>query len=143
MHEMALVRDVVDIVVEKAEEAQVSEVSAVHLIIGEGRDIVEDYFESLFQFLARDTVAEHAEIVLYRVPYLVRCNQCGFVFHLKIFDRDTWDCPSCKAHRDYKLVSGMEFAVNKIEVVGEAANCEAAGRMSTAEAAELVERTTA
>lgn len=86
---------------------------AVYLMIGEGRDIVEDYFESLFQFLARGTVAEHAEIVLYRVPYMVRCKQCGQIFHVKIFDRSTWGCPSCQA---YQEVSGMEFVISRIEV---------------------------
>lgn len=116
MHEMALVRQVVDAVVEQAEAADVAEVRAVYLMIGEGRDIVEDYFESLFQFLARGTVAEHAEIVLYRVPYMVRCKQCGQIFHVKIFDRSTWGCPSCQAYQDYTLVSGMEFLISKIEV---------------------------
>ncbi|MCD8013711.1 MAG: hydrogenase maturation nickel metallochaperone HypA [Lachnospiraceae bacterium] len=116
MHEMALVRRVVDIVVTKAEAVGASEVHAVHLVIGEARDIVEDYFEGLFQYLARGTVAENAEMVIYRVPYTVRCNQCGFIFPINIFNEETWVCPACKAKRDYKLNSGMEFAVKNIEV---------------------------
>ena len=27
-------------------------------------------------------------------------------------------CPSCKAEKDYKLNSGMEFMINRIEDVG-------------------------
>ncbi|MCD7819752.1 MAG: hydrogenase maturation nickel metallochaperone HypA [Lachnospiraceae bacterium] len=116
MHEMALVRKVVDIVIEKAEAAGASEVRAVHLVIGEARDIVEDYFEGLFQYLARGTIAENAEMVIYRVPYTVRCNQCGFIFPINVFDEKTWVCPACQARRDYKLNSGMEFSIKNIEV---------------------------
>lgn len=117
MHEMALVRNVVDIVVDEAEAAHAAEVRAVHLVIGEGRDVVEDYFESLFRFLARGTVAERAEVVLNRVPYRVQCKRCGTVFHVNVVDRTTWSCPSCAAYQDYKLVSGMEFYISKIEAV--------------------------
>ncbi|MBQ1490658.1 MAG: hydrogenase maturation nickel metallochaperone HypA, partial [Blautia sp.] len=84
-------------------------------VVGEGRDIVVDYFESLFQFLARGTVAEGASIEIQTMPYQVRCNACGEVFHLIPIDQRTWTCPSCGAYKDYKLVSGMEFYISKIE----------------------------
>lgn len=116
MHEMALVRDVVDIVVEKAQEAQVSKVTAVHIAIGEGRDVVEDLFEGLFQHLAKGTVAEDAEIIIYTIPLLAKCNQCGFAFHINVFDESSWTCPNCKTHKDYELINGMEFHVSNIEV---------------------------
>lgn len=119
MHEMALVRNVVDAVVEKAEAAGVKEVRAVHVVVGMGRDIVEDYFEGIFGYMARGTVAENAEIVIYRKPYTVRCNQCGFVFHINVFDRESWICPSCDAERDYTLNSGMEFYISSIEVASD------------------------
>ena len=54
MHEMALVRNIMEVVVEEAEAAGAAEVTAVHLDVGEGRDIVIELFESLFQFLARE-----------------------------------------------------------------------------------------
>lgn len=117
MYEMALVRNVVDVVLDEAEAAHAAEVRAVHLVIGEGRDVVEEYFESLFQFLARGTVAEHAEVVIRRVPYRVQCKRCGAVFHVNMFDRTTWACPACEAYQDYMLVSGMKFSISKIEAV--------------------------
>lgn len=118
MHEMALVRNVVDIVLDQAEKSKATEVKAVYLTIGYGRDIVEEYFDGLFSFLARGTIAEHAELVIRRTPYTVRCNQCHRVFHIDVFDEKTWVCPFCKAERDYKLNSGMEFAITRIEVAG-------------------------
>ena len=87
MHEMALVRNVVDIVVEQAEKSGAEEVKTVYLTIGPGRDVVIDYLD-------------------------------GFIFPINVFKQETWVCPSCKAEKDYKLNSGMEFMINRIEVKG-------------------------
>ena len=72
MHEMALVRNVVDIVVEQAEKSGAAEVKTVYLTIGQGRDVVVEYLDGLFQFLARGTVAEHAELVVQTTPMTVK-----------------------------------------------------------------------
>ena len=58
MHEMAMVRSVVDIVLEEAEHAGATEVLGVYLTVGYSRDIVEDVFESMFAWMCRGTVAE-------------------------------------------------------------------------------------
>ncbi len=117
MHEMAYVRNVVDIVNEYATKENAAEVKAVYLTIGMARDIVEDYFQGLFQYLARGTVAERAEVVMRRIPFTVRCNQCGKVFPLNVHDPKTWKCPFCGAEQDYKLNSGMEFSIDGIKAV--------------------------
>ena len=116
MHEMAYVRNVVDTVNKYAEKENVAEVKAVYLTIGMSRDIVEEYFQGLFQFLARGTVAEHAEIVIRRLPLTVKCNQCGMIFPLNVRDESTWHCPACKAEHDYKVHTGMEFTIDRIDV---------------------------
>lgn len=116
MHEMAYVRNVVDTVNKYAEKENVAEVRAVYLTIGMSRDIVEEYFQGLFQFLARGTVAEHAEIVIRRLPLTVKCNQCGMIFPLNVRDESTWHCPACKAEHDYKVHTGMEFTIDRIDV---------------------------
>lgn len=117
MHEMALVRSIMEVVIEEAEAAGAAEVTAVHLEVGEGRDIVIDLFESLFQFLARGSVAENARVVISAVPYRVRCNRCGEEFHLDFKDRLSQTCLGCGADRDYTLVSGNELCINKIEAI--------------------------
>jgi hydrogenase nickel incorporation protein HypA/HybF len=117
MHEMALVRDVVDLVVKEAEAAGATEVRTVSLTIGYVRDIVEDQINDCFAYLARGTVAEHAELVIVRVPLTVRCNECGYVYHIDTRDDKTWTCRSCSA-KDYKINTGMEFSVDDVEIVG-------------------------
>lgn len=127
MHEMSLVRDVVDIVLDEAKAAGAAKITAVHVVLGEGRDIVEDYFEGLFQFLARGTVAENAEMILDKRPYEARCLKCGHEFPLDVRDSEKWRCPECDAYKEYKLISGMEFYISKIEASGKRREGEADG----------------
>lgn len=115
MHELAMVRSVVDIVLEEAEHAGATEVLGVYLTVGYSRDIVEDVFESMFAWMCRGTVAEGAVLHLTRVPFTVRCEECGRIFPVNTRCRDTPRCPQCGASH-YRLHSGMEFYVNDIEV---------------------------
>ena len=115
MHEMSLVRPLVQIIKEEAEAAGVEKITAVHLVVGEGRDIVEHLLETMFQFMARGTVAENAKVIVQHVPYMVKCNQCQTEFHLDVMEPEKWACPSCGAYKDYKQVSGQEFYISKLE----------------------------
>ena len=115
MHEMSLVHNIVEVVTEEAAAANVEKITAIHLVVGEGRDIVEEMLPTLFQFLSRGTVMENAEIVVQHVPYMVKCNQCGTEFHLEVMQPEKWACPGCQAYKDYTLVSGKEFYISKME----------------------------
>ena len=115
MHEMALCRNVVDIVLEEAEKAGAQKVTGVYLTIGYSRDIVEDIFEKLFTWMCRESLASEASIHITRVPFTVKCDECGLVYHINVHEQKTWPCPKCKAKK-YRLNSGMEFYVNDIEI---------------------------
>lgn len=116
MHEMALVRNIVDVVLEHAQAQGATRVKEVYLTIGAGRDIVEDLMQGCFRYLARNTIAEDAELVMTRTPFMVRCRDCGMPFHINVYNSKTWVCPRCGSERNYDLVSGMEFRIDRIEV---------------------------
>ena len=116
MHEMSLLRPTVDLVLEECERAGVTRVSAVHLSIGVLRDVIEDYMEGLFQHLARGTAAAGAKLVIKRIPAVVICNECATPFPIDVHAAATWTCPHCGAHKNYRLYSGNEFKVDRIEV---------------------------
>lgn len=144
MHEMALVRNVVEVVLDECKGKPVKAVKAVHLTIGELSDVVEAYIPSLFQFLARGTIADQAEVVIKRTPLLVRC-ECGEVFHIDVRDEATWVCPRCSAKQKYHMISGREFRIERVEV--EAGEPEAATDLEEAkkarDAAKAAEMATA
>lgn len=135
MHEMSLVRKVVDIVAAECGSDDAAEVLAVHLTIGEATDVIENYVEELFQFLARGTNAQNAKLVIARTPLTVRCDRCGTVFPIDVRNSETWGCPQCGAYQKYRLFSGREFRVDRIDVArlargGEACSGMDEGRMA-------------
>jgi hydrogenase nickel incorporation protein HypA/HybF len=115
MHEMGYVRDIISTVIDAAQKNGASEVRTVYLTVGEVRDIVDELMQSCFAFFARGTIAEHAEVVLTRVPFTVRCKQCGEVYPIDMYDETTLSCPSCGA-KDYGINTGMEFYINRLDV---------------------------
>ncbi len=118
MHEMALVRNIVDAVVDSCIGQNVEKVHTVHLTIGEMSDVVEAYIPGLFRFLARGTVAEKADVVIHRSPLMVCCIECGEIFRIDMHDNTTWECPHCHARQKYRLFSGNELRIDSIEVQG-------------------------
>lgn len=123
MHEMGVTRDLVDTVLACAEEHGAVEVSRVYLHIGFVRDIVDEILEQCFQWMARDTIAANAELIIERIPFTVQCNRCGLIYALDGRDEGTWACPVCET-RDYYLNSGLEFFISHIEMsFGDTAKC--------------------
>lgn len=116
MHEMSLLRDAVDIVLESVEGSDIAAVTKVTLAIGDMRDVVEEYVPGLFERLTRGTVAEGSEVQIIHVPITMRCNECGFAFPIDLNDESTWKCPGCGAFKQFRLVNGNEFMVKSIEV---------------------------
>lgn len=116
MHEMALVRTIVDMVSEECSGRDVASVRAVHLTIGELHDVVEELIPAMFRHLAKGTVAESAQVVIRHVPMTVRCNACGDIFAIDERRPETWECPRCHARRNYRLFSGDEFRIDRLEV---------------------------
>lgn len=122
MHEMNLMRTVVDMVVSSCEGKNVKSVRKAYLTIGEMRDVVEEYIPGLFKFLARDTIAANAEVVMERIPMMVRClgpdvdHPCGEIFHIDTRDPTTWECPRCHTYQRYRLFCGDEFRIERLEV---------------------------
>ena len=117
MHEMSLVRNIVDVVLDECAGTDVVKGKTVSLTIGELRDVIFEYVPDLFRHLARGTIAAEAQVVITSVPALLECSRCGTEFHpANTRDPRTWRCPSCNADTGYRLRSGMELGIDSIEV---------------------------
>lgn len=120
MHELGLARPLIETVIESAEVSGAKQVKRVYISIGRARDVVPELMDMTFRRLTTGTIAEGAELVVSQVPVSSRCDDCGFVFPLDLYDESTWKCPRCGS-RHYALNSGREFRIDRIEVVRDAA----------------------
>lgn len=114
MHEMALTENVVEIVLTHAKMANAEKVIQVKLKIGELRDVVDSLIEKCFRYMARGTVAAEAILEITKVPFVVKCGDCGSEYPESI--GDCTQCRSCGS-RNLELVSGKEFLVEEIKIV--------------------------
>lgn len=112
MHELPITQNMLDLVLEKAEEAGAREVKRINLVIGEMTGVVKECVQFYFNFLGKGTIAEEAELSFAMVPIKVRCRDCGKPFELKESDST---CPYCQGN-NMEIVAGEELFVESIEV---------------------------
>ncbi|MBQ9973131.1 MAG: hydrogenase maturation nickel metallochaperone HypA [Firmicutes bacterium] len=115
MHEMMLVESVAKIVLRQAKLAEAEEVLSVTLQVGEIRDVVDELMEKCFRFISKGTIAENATLNIIKVPFIVKCNNCGTEKKEEMSNLNNLHCDSCGS-TDMKLVSGREFFVDDIEI---------------------------
>ena len=112
MHELSITQSMIDIVLEKAGKAGAKEIKTINLVIGELSGFVEESVKFYFNFLARDTIAEGAELNFMPVSAQGKCRLCGTVFSLQEAD---WNCPQCGVS-DIDIIAGRELFVESINV---------------------------
>lgn len=115
MHEMAILSNVMDMVLDYAGQNDATEVEEVSLVVGEMRDVVDELMESCFRFLARDTIAANARLVMTKVPLRAQCNDCLLVFPVSVDPGTELACPECGS-RNLSVKTGREFYISSITV---------------------------
>jgi len=112
LHELAITQRVLDIALEKAEEAHATRVTGINLVIGEMSSVVDDCVQFYFDFLSQDSIASGANLTFERIPAQLRCRQCGTCFTP---DTPPWNCPKCHQW-DVEILAGQELYIDSIEV---------------------------
>lgn len=112
MHELAVTKEIVQIVTEHAAQAGAARVTDIYLVIGELSSFIDDSIQFYFGTLAEGTAAAGATLHFKRVPMRFRCRACGHEFAPT---RREWHCPACGALGG-EVIAGKEFYVESIEV---------------------------
>ena len=116
MHEMSLLSDVVDIVIDACRELDIKRVTKVRLAVGVLRDVIDEFVPDLFARLTEGTIAQGARVELIRVPATARCGTCGCSVDIDLDNYKRPICPQCGADRGFNIATGNEFMVLDIEV---------------------------
>lgn len=110
MHELSIMRDVINICEENAGGAQIKTVTVE---IGELSGIVPDALEFCFDTCVKGTLLENAKLVINVISPQVRCKTCGALFGARAFFDS---CPECNSN-DIEILFGEELRVKELEVV--------------------------
>lgn len=111
MHEVSLIRALLDMVVKSAADNGITRVSRVKLVVGEAHGALPDALQFAFEVLTGETVCAGAVLEVDRRPLLFRCAACGLEFSPAGLSRR---CPGC-GNGDTALLGGRELYVDYYE----------------------------
>ena len=114
MHELSIMGNILDIVLEYAGRYNAHKVTKINLTVGELSDLIPEWMQTYFDFVSKDTIADKAELVIDKVPAIIKCLSCS---HEYAMNRDNWQfmCPKCDS-AEIEILSGKEFTVKSIEI---------------------------
>lgn len=112
MHELSVTQSLLEIALRHAASAGASRINTLYLVIGQLSTIVDDSVQFYWDFVAKDTLAEGAQLEFRRIPARFNCLDC--VREYTPTDEDL-ACPACGGVR-VKLLSGDEFRLEAIDV---------------------------
>ncbi len=116
MHELPVIQSLFDVCMRHADSNNAKKVLSVTLKIGEASDLQEEWIQSFFDYLCKDTIIEGARLIIERVPLMVRCKECTMEFHVDFRSTDKPACPQCEGTK-FEYVSGREYSVDSMEIV--------------------------
>ncbi len=110
MHEVSVMRNLLDIVEATAEREGAEIVNVIHLRIGEMAGINYESLKFAFEILSKGTRAEGGRLEYDRVALLARCPECSHEFGPEEL---VFRCPECGSGR-VDIISGREMEVDYI-----------------------------
>jgi hydrogenase nickel incorporation protein HypA/HybF len=116
MHELPVMKSILDIVLQQARIHNVRSVHAIHLEVGRLSDLEEEWMQRYFDYLSKDTIARDAKIKIQWTPIVFRCEACGKSFDVERDNLRDLTCPFCSG-KSLLLVSGREYLIRNLEVV--------------------------
>ncbi len=116
MHELPVIERILSTVLKHAETNNVKRIVAIHLEVGRLSDLQDEWMQRYFDFVAKSTLAEGAQLKIERIPIKMACGHCSTVYEVSFENMDTATCPSC-GEKGGSLVSGKGYFIKSMEVM--------------------------
>lgn len=113
MHELSLVRSIIETLSDHAVKNCWPRVTRVTLKIGKMRQVIPDVMRFSFSVASEGTPLEDAELEVVELPLSFICRTCGFAW-----DEEVFSCPRCGSS-DPEIRHGMELDIDSVEVEDE------------------------
>ena len=111
MHELTVIQHILEISDQTARENNISGIESIQLVIGDLQHLNEDILISGFEAAREDTLAEHAELQISRLPVNLQCNACHFTFEPV---SGIFSCPACH-QSNTSILQGLELYIETIK----------------------------
>lgn len=112
MHELTVTQSILKIALDHAGQANAKRITDLHIVMGELSSMVDDSIQFYWEIIAKDTIAQKANLHFRRVPTELQCTNCMEKYHPT--DKELV-CPQC-GNAGARILSGEEFALESIDV---------------------------
>ncbi len=112
MHELSIAASIVELAEEYAAKESAKSITKIEIEIGVLSGIVLDSLNFAMEFAVKNTILEHAEILIIEIPGKAKCNSCNAIFDLS--DLLT-PCPECSTFNP-EIIQGKEMRVCSITI---------------------------
>ncbi|WP_075876509.1 hydrogenase maturation nickel metallochaperone HypA [Merdibacter massiliensis] len=112
MHELEITKHILDVSIQEAKVHHAQKITKIHLALGPFSGFVPECIQMYLDVLAKDTIAEGAEICVRTIPLRVECLDCHTIAEI---DRHHIECPKCHGLH-LKRLSGGECMIESLEV---------------------------
>ena len=113
MHELGIVKHVIDTVEQVAKENNVSQVACVTLEIGEVSTVLPEYLRDCWNWAhPKSEILKDAALKIERIEAVSICEDCGRKYRTVTYAKV---CPCCGSENTH-LEKGNEFSIKEIAV---------------------------
>lgn len=111
MHELTVIENIMNISIQAAKENELSHITRINLTVGKLQHLNEMIMQNSFSAAKADTPAAKAELIIFRSPVQLRCQDCKNKFRP---ENNNFHCPDCNSSHT-EIVRGNELYVESIE----------------------------
>lgn len=114
MHELSIMKNILEVVLEYGEQAGAEKISRINLNVGAFMEIVPRWAQTYFDMISENTIAEKAEIHIDTLPAIIKCRSCGQEAQIDL-KHLLKKCSNCQSEK-IDLISGRELQIDSIEI---------------------------
>lgn len=127
MHEMSIVRAMVNTVFQFCKDNNVPKVSEIVMQIGELSLVIPEFVEKVYPVVVKNTELKDAKLIIEMVEGLAECDDCDEIFNVV---ETKGYCPNCGSFNK-QVLSGKDVCVKEIHTFEESAENKEGGLQQT------------
>lgn len=113
MHELSIVKSIVDIAEDQVQKAGARAVEKIELEIGYLAGVEWQALDFVWEMGVKESVLERSERQIDRIPGKARCMECGQEYQMQeLYDA----CPQCNSYFN-EILQGKELRVKALTVI--------------------------
>ncbi|MEG2072223.1 MAG: hydrogenase maturation nickel metallochaperone HypA [Oscillospiraceae bacterium] len=115
MHELGIMKDVLETALRVASENKGKRVTKVTLKVGVLSGVLPNYMASFFELIAKGTAAEGAQVIIENEAAVFLCRDCGKKTTFQQFGPD-FICEHCDS-TNLQLLQGKTFQIVSVGII--------------------------